>query len=91
MRTGSSDEIQRSEWPQGDRSEMSRCVTDLKQEGTMKRSRALPRSVRQVRVERSRWSHFRHTNEVELRLRVSEIVAIMFERITSGRSLSVVA
>lgn len=43
-----------------------------------------------MRVERSRWSHLRQTIEVELRLRVSEIVAIMLDRITSGRSLSVV-
>lgn len=61
-------------------------MTDLKQVGSMKRSRALPRRVREVRVGRSRINHFRHTREAALRVRVSEIVENMLERITSGRS-----
>lgn len=56
----------------------------------MKRSRILPRRVREVRVERSRPCHLWQTSEAELRLRTSEIVAIMLERMTSGRSLTVV-
>lgn len=63
---------------------------DLKQVGNMKRSRTLPRSVRETRVERSRTSHFRLTRAAELRLRTSEIAAMMLERITSGRSLIMV-
>lgn len=46
--------------------------------------------MREVRVERSRTRHLPQTSEAELRLRTSEIVAIMLERMTSGRSLTVV-
>lgn len=65
-------------------------MTDRKQEGSMKRSRALPRRVRKVRVDRSNRSHFRETKEAALRARTSETAAIMLERMTSGRSLMVV-
>lgn len=58
--------------------------------GSMKRSFLLPRSVREVRVERSRTSHLRQTRAATLRLRTSETAAIMLESITSGRSLRVV-
>lgn len=65
-------------------------MTDRKQEGSMKRSRALPRRVREVRVDRSKRSHLWETKEAALRARTSEMAAIMFERITSGKSLMVV-
>lgn len=58
--------------------------------GNMMRSRTLPRSVREERVERSRTIHFRQTREAELRLRTSETTAMMLERMTSGRSLMAV-
>lgn len=77
-------------WPQGERRERSRFVTDRKQFGRRKRSRMLPRRVMEVRVERSRRSHLWQTKAAALRLRTSEMAAIIFERITSGRSLRVV-
>lgn len=40
-------------WPHGESKERSRSVTDRKQVGRKKRSRILPRRVREVRVERS--------------------------------------
>lgn len=56
----------------------------------MRRSRALPRRVRAVRVDRSKRSHFVETKEAALRVRTSETAAIMLERMTLGRSLMVV-
>lgn len=50
----------------------------------------LPRRVREVRVERSRRRHLRQTRAAALRLRTSEMAAMILERITSGRSLRVV-
>lgn len=50
----------------------------------------LPRRVREVRVERSRKRHLRQTRAAALRLRTSEMAAMILERITSGRSLRVV-
>lgn len=76
--------------PQGETSERSRWVTDRKQVGNMKRSRMLPRRVREVLVARSRTSHFRQTSAAAFRLRTSETAAIMLERITSGRSFMMV-
>lgn len=81
---------ERSGCPQGETSERSRWVTDRKQVGNMKRSRMLPRRVREVRVERSRTSHLRQTSAAAFRLRTSETAPTMLERITSGRSLMVV-
>lgn len=52
--------------------------------------RILPRRVRDVRVERSKRSHLRHTRAAAFRLRTLEMAAITLERITSGRSLMVV-
>lgn len=65
-------------------------MTDRKHEGKRKRSRALPRRVREVRVDLSKRSHFRETKEAALRLRTSDTLPIMLERMTSGRSLMVV-
>lgn len=59
-------------WPQGERRERSRWVTERKQVGTMMRSRRLPRRERWDRVERSRRSHLWLTREAALRVRVSE-------------------
>lgn len=50
----------------------------------------MARRVREERVERSRRSHLRLTRAAELRLRVSETAERMLERITSGRSETVV-
>ena len=50
----------------------------------MKRSVALPRSVRETRVALSRSINLRLTRERELRVRVSEIRAKMFDKIMSG-------
>lgn len=50
----------------------------------------LPRRVREVRVERSRRRHLRQTRAAALRLRTSEMAAMILDRITSGRSLRVV-
>lgn len=65
-------------------------MTDLKHEGSIKRSRALPRRVKEVRVDLSKKSHLRETKLAALRVRVLEMAAIMLERMTSGRSLIVV-
>ena len=65
-------------------------MTDRKQEGSMRRSRALPRRVRVVRVDRSRRSHLVETKATALRVRTSDTAAITLERMTSGRSLMVV-
>lgn len=81
---------ERRGWPHGERRERSRVVTDGKQVGIRSRSRALPRRVRDVRVDRSRGSHFRQTSAAAFRLRTSAIAAIMLDKITSGRSLMVV-
>jgi hypothetical protein len=56
----------------------------------MKRSRALPRRVREVRVGLSNWRNLRHTKDREFRVRVSEIKLKTLLRIASGRSLMVV-
>lgn len=78
-------------WPHGERLEMSRSVTDLKQIGIMCRYRALPRSVMEVRVALSSEWNFRLTKDSEFRARVSLIAAQILDKITSGRLLIVVA
>lgn len=63
---------------------------DEKQLGTMKRSRRLPRRVREARVSRSKRYHLWQTIEAELRQRTSDTAEIMLDRMTSGRSFIVV-
>lgn len=58
--------------------------------GSIKRSRRLPRRVREERVARSKRYHLRQTRAAELRLRTSMTAAMILDRSTSGRSLRVV-
>lgn len=76
-----------SAWPHGERRDRSRSETEAKQVGIRWRSRALPRSVSEVRVALSTLRNLRQTRDTEFRLRVSEINPMMVERIASGRSL----
>ena len=90
MSLGSQEEENRSAWPHGESKERSRRVTERKHRGIMKRSRALPRRVRETRVVLSNWRNLRHVKDREFRVRVSEIKAKALIRIASGRSFMVV-
>lgn len=79
------------EWPHGERRERSRWVTAAKQSGRSGRSRAFPRSAREVRVALSVLRNLRHAREREFRVRVSDTNPIMVESMASGKSLIVVA
>lgn len=82
---------QKSAWPHGERSETSRLVTCVKEVGILCKSRAFPRSVREVRVFRSKRKKLRQTRESEFRVRLSVMPANTFDRISSGRWLTVVS
>lgn len=66
-------------------------MTEPKQRGMRWRSRTFPRSAREVRVALSNDRNLRQTKEREFRVRTSETKEKIMERITSGRSLIVVA
>jgi len=83
-------EEQKSAWPHGERKERSRCVTCVKEVGMRCRSRAFPRRVSEMRVLRSKRKKLRHTRDNEFRVRVSETAEKTFNRISSGRLLTVV-